>query len=330
MLHSDPTSAITARLEELPFSDPRNNGLALRLRYARSVWRRVQWRWSNSRGSRFSALEGRLEYAALDLPGQRHAFCRRRRVLEVPDAAQVRQLVIQARQPTSTRPPPARQTGHGEQRQQHADGHDGRPHGGSGAAGGSARTERAQRPLAHLKGHCEQRTDQPTSTRPTSQTDRTRTATTATRRWARRAAPRRQRRCRRLGADGASSAASRAPEGALRAANRPTDLDTALTSQPDPDKDTKPFADPMWLTIGSFAESQWDLKKLCWSRTTLHAFLPRLNQLRRPGTEPPAQINFLPETELKPCPSLHAAPQQRERDAARNGRDFRDLREKLP
>ena len=110
MLHSDPTSAITARLEELPFSDPRNNGLALRLRYARSVWRRVQWRWSNSRGSRFSALEGRLEYAALDLPGQRHAFCRRRRVLEVPDAAQVRQLVIQARQPTSTRPPPASQT----------------------------------------------------------------------------------------------------------------------------------------------------------------------------------------------------------------------------
>ena len=98
MLHSDPTSAITARLEELPFSDPRNNGLALRLRYARSVWRRVQWRWSNSRGSRFSALEGRLEYAALDLPGQRHAFCRRRRVLEVPDAAQVLQLVIQARQ----------------------------------------------------------------------------------------------------------------------------------------------------------------------------------------------------------------------------------------
>ena len=182
MLHSDPTSAITARLEELPFSDPRNNGLALRLRYARSVWRRVQWRWSNSRGSRFSALEGRLEYAALDLPGQRHAFCRRRRVLEVPDAAQVRQLVIQARQPTSTRPPPARQTGHGEQRQQHADGHDGRPHGGSGAAGGSARTERAQRPLAHLKGHCEQRTDQLTSTRlpPASQT-RTRTAAIALR-----------------------------------------------------------------------------------------------------------------------------------------------------
>ena len=110
MLHSDPTSAITARLEELPFSDPRNNGLALRLRYARSVWRRVQWRWCNSPGSRFSALEGRLECAALDLPGQRHAFCRRRRVLEVPDAAQVRQLVIQARQPTSTRPPPASQT----------------------------------------------------------------------------------------------------------------------------------------------------------------------------------------------------------------------------
>ena len=236
------------------------------MRYARSVWRRVQWRWCNSPGSRFSALEGRLECAALDLPGQRHAFCRRRRVLEVPDAAQVRQLVIQARQPTSTRPPPASQT----------------------------RTK------------------------------------TATRGWARRAAPRRQRRCRRLGADGASSAASRAPEGALRAANRPTDLDTALTSQPDPDKDTKPFADPMWLTIGSFAESQWDLKKLCWSRTTLHAFLPRLKQLRRPGMEPPARINFLPETELKPCRSLHAAPQQRERDAARNGCDFRDLREKLP
>ena len=167
-------------------------------------------------------------------------------------------------------------------------------------------------------------------TAPTSQTDRTRRTTTATRRWARRAAPRRQRRCRRLGADRASSAASRAPEGALRAANRPTDLDTALTSQPDPDKDTKPFADPMWLTIGSFAESQWDLKKLCWSRTTLHAFLPRLKQLRRPGMEPPARINFLPETELKPCRSLHAAPQQRERDAARNGCDFRDLREKLP
>ena len=92
----------------------------------------------------------------------------------------------------------------------------------------------------------------------------------------------------------------------------------------------QPFPDPVWLTIGSFAESQRDLEKLCWSRTTLHAFLPRLNQLRRPGTEPPAQINFLPETELKPCPSLHAAPQQRERDAARNGRDFRDLREKLP
>ena len=87
MLHSDPTSAITARLEELPFSDPRNNGLALRLRYARSVWRRVQWRWCNSPGSRFSALEGRLECAALDLPGQRHAFCRRRRVLAVPAAA---------------------------------------------------------------------------------------------------------------------------------------------------------------------------------------------------------------------------------------------------
>ena len=158
--------------------------------------------------------------------------------------------------------------GHGEQRQQHADGHDGRPHGGSGAAGGSAQTERAQRPLAHLKGHCEQRTDQLTSTRlpPASQT-RTRTAAIC----------------------GSSE-----------------------------------------LTIGSFAESQRDLEKLCWSRTTLHAFLPRLKQLRRPGMEPPARINFLPETELKPCPSLHAAPQQRERDAARNGCDFRDLREKLP
>ena len=48
-----------------------------------------------------------------------------------------------------------------QQRQQHADGHNGRPHGGGGASGGSARTEQAQRPLANLKGHCEQRADQP-------------------------------------------------------------------------------------------------------------------------------------------------------------------------
>ena len=50
------------------------------------------------------------------------------------------------------------------------------------ARAAAAQTERAQRPLAHLKGHCEQRTDQPTSTRPppASQT-RTRTAAIALR-----------------------------------------------------------------------------------------------------------------------------------------------------
>ena len=108
--------------------------------------------------------------------------------------------------------------------------HDGRPHGGGGASGGSTRTEQAQRPLAHLKGHCEQRADQPTLTGPPpAPATPGRAATTAARGWA---ASRRRRRFRRLGADRASSAAARGPEGALRAASSPTHLDRAPTSQP--------------------------------------------------------------------------------------------------